>query len=232
MLSAAFLTPDTGFCEVLGGDLRIALKGTTDYFFRGISQTDGESAIQAGVDFEHNTGIFGGLWASTVEFEFERALQVANPRDIELNTYLGFKWRMNPSWSTVYSVTRYSYPDSSIDADFTEFTVAASFQDHIFAAVSYSPEGYANDESTVNYEAGVEYPVFKEFVIGGNFGAFDFSGSRYSTFTYWDIGISRWFRFLMIDVRYHDTDGDAKDNFFNNAADSQWVLSISTGLAF
>ena len=56
MLSAAFLTPDTGFCEVLGGDLRIALKGTTDYFFRGISQTDGESAIQAGVDFEHNTG--------------------------------------------------------------------------------------------------------------------------------------------------------------------------------
>lgn len=230
VLSVACLTPNSGICDVLDGDLRVSLKGTTNYIFRGISQTDGGPAIQAGVDFEHSTGVFGGLWGSNVEFQ--RDQQVDNPRNIELNYYFGFNWLLNPSWSAVYSVTYYSYPSSSVDADFIEFTATASFEDHIFATVSYSPDGYFSDSTTINYEVGGQYPLFERFMIGAHLGVFDFKDSRFRTYKYWDIGISGGFRFVMIDLRYHDTNSAARESFHDYVADSEWVFSISTGLHF
>jgi len=41
----------------------------SDYSFRGVSQTDREMAGQWGLDFNHDTGIFVGLWGSSTNFD-------------------------------------------------------------------------------------------------------------------------------------------------------------------
>ena len=41
---------------------------TTDYRFRGQSQSQGEFALSGGVDYAHESGFFAGVWASNVDF--------------------------------------------------------------------------------------------------------------------------------------------------------------------
>ena len=40
----------------------------TDYVFRGISNTDGEPTLQASFDYEHENGLYAGVWASNMKF--------------------------------------------------------------------------------------------------------------------------------------------------------------------
>ncbi len=41
---------------------------TSDYRFRGISQTSFKPAVQAGADFAHKSGIYVGVWGSNVNW--------------------------------------------------------------------------------------------------------------------------------------------------------------------
>jgi len=45
----------------------------TDYVFRGFNQsTDtGSPAIQGGFDYEHDSGLFAGIWGSTMDYGYE-----------------------------------------------------------------------------------------------------------------------------------------------------------------
>ena len=55
---------------------------TTDYAFRGVSQTNEDAAVQGGFDYAHSpTGLYAGIWGSNVSFP---------PGSIELDYYGGW----------------------------------------------------------------------------------------------------------------------------------------------
>ena len=80
--------------------------GTSDYVFRGISQSSNDPVLQGGADFGY--GIFyGGVWASGVDFDN------APPANAEVDWYGGIRptWKsplgdMNLDFGAIY----YSYP--------------------------------------------------------------------------------------------------------------------------
>ena len=74
LLLAFTMTPL--FAEVSG-----SLQLTTDYFYRGVSQTQGSSAIQGGADF-NSGGFYAGVWGSTVDF--------GSDTDLEYDFYTGY----------------------------------------------------------------------------------------------------------------------------------------------
>lgn len=41
---------------------------TSDYRFRGVSQSAKDPALQGGVDYTHPTGLYLGAWGSTIDF--------------------------------------------------------------------------------------------------------------------------------------------------------------------
>ena len=55
---------------------------TTDYVWRGISQSDNAPAIQGGFDADLGQGLYAGVWGSNVEFN--------NDNSIELDLYAGW----------------------------------------------------------------------------------------------------------------------------------------------
>lgn len=57
---------------------------TTDYIFRGISQSDEHPAIQVGFDYTHDAGVFAGVWGSTVDFDD------GGQASMELDYYVGY----------------------------------------------------------------------------------------------------------------------------------------------
>ncbi len=57
---------------------------TTDYVWRGISQTNNDPAIQGQFDLSHESGFYIGAWASNVEFAD------GSKTSLELDAYAGF----------------------------------------------------------------------------------------------------------------------------------------------
>ena len=60
---------------------------TTDYRFRGISQSRLDPAIQGGADFTHKSGLYLGFWASSIKWITD---QPGGNADAELDFYGGY----------------------------------------------------------------------------------------------------------------------------------------------
>ncbi len=118
---------------------------TSDYVFRGVSQTQENPAISAGVDLT-NGAFYAGAWASNVDF--------GDDSDAEVDLYGG--WRPEVAgWALDLGGVAYLYtgqPDGA-DYDYVELKAAASRAvgpATVGAAVYYSPDffGASEDEAT------------------------------------------------------------------------------------
>jgi len=61
----------------------------SDYRYRGISQSAKRPALQGGVDLSHSSGLYAGLWASTIKWIKDSGTDVDGP--VEIDLYGGYK---------------------------------------------------------------------------------------------------------------------------------------------
>lgn len=104
---------------------------TSDYVFRGISQTSGKPALQGGLDYAHASGLYAGLWASNINWI--TAFGATGTANIELDTYFGFRNTLENEFNYDVGFLRYNYPGSYTPA---AGTVKAD-TDELYAAVGY-----------------------------------------------------------------------------------------------
>jgi uncharacterized protein (TIGR02001 family) len=82
---------------------------TSDYVFRGVSQSDNDPAIQGGFDMAYGI-LYAGVWASLVDFAD------APPANAEVDWYGGIKPTWNSPLGTInmdFGVIYYSYPGAN-----------------------------------------------------------------------------------------------------------------------
>lgn len=186
---------------------------TTDYVFRGFSQSDESFAVFAGGDFAYKW-FYAGIWASSVD-------EFASDGDIEIDFYAGIK----KSWNGIdldVGVLYYAYPNNTADVelDYIEIKAAAGakiWRDiAITGLVYYSPDYYAETGETWTFEgqAAVPLPFFGLTLSGtlgtviGNDDEFE-DVNGFDQYVYWNVGLAKTFReHFTIDVRYWDTDVD------------------------
>ena len=78
---------------------------TSDYVFRGVSQSDNDPAVQAG--FDATWGIlYAGLWGTSVDDDF------VGGSDAEIDFYAGIKPTLGPA-TFDFGVLYYWYPGST-----------------------------------------------------------------------------------------------------------------------
>lgn len=139
--SLALSTVNAGEYEISGN---VAL--TTNYVFRGLSQTDDGPAIQGGFDVGKG-GFYAGTWASSVDF--------GDDTTMEIDFYGGYAGSITENTSFDVGVIYYAYPDSPGipgDQDFYEVYGGVS---HAFgavelgASVAYSPDFYGETDESV-----------------------------------------------------------------------------------
>ena len=102
---------------------------TTDYVWRGVTQSDDDPALQLAADLSFAGGFYLGLWGSTVDISNGPTRQ----RDTQVNYYLGYALPSSQDWSIGGHVVAYTYPgaDGSIDYDYVEFAITANYDDRI-----------------------------------------------------------------------------------------------------
>jgi uncharacterized protein (TIGR02001 family) len=204
---------------------------TTDYVFRGISQSDEGPAAFVGADLAYRW-FYAGVWASSVD-------DVTSDGGVEIDVYAGIK----KSWNGVdldVGVLYYAYPnnDADVTLDYVEIKGALSgkiWRDiTLTGTVFYSPDYYAETGETWTLEGKAVAPLpvggltlsgVLGTVIGNDDEFEDFNG--FDQYTYWNVGLSKTFReHFTVDVRYWGTDIDTGFTT-DDLADDRIVGTIS-----
>jgi len=91
---------------------------TSNYLFRGVSQTNNDPAIQGSFDLSYDTGtlvdLYAGVWASSIEFRPQSAPGINDPGSVEIDYYGGLTGTVPDtrlSWDIGF--VYFSYPDQS-----------------------------------------------------------------------------------------------------------------------
>ena len=114
---------------------------TSDYRYRGISQTAGDWALQGSFDIAFENGFYAGAWASNVDFE--------DDADIEIDYYAGYTWELSEDSGLDLMLNYYSYPGYSEDGDYLEIIPSLYFGDFTLL-YAYAPD-YFNTGDDAHY---------------------------------------------------------------------------------
>lgn len=216
-----------------------SLAFTTDYVFRGLSQTDGKPAAQASLTYTHPTGFYVGTWASNVNF---------TPGDtVEIDGYVGFA----DSFVGIgydLSFLYYAYPGARGDPkpDYLELHLGLSYTlpvewpvvPTLAVGYYYSPD-YLFEDGTGNYvnatldlalpmAFGIAFEGGYQYVQGGELtgnGLGENGGDGYDYFHYRASVYKEIFGFNL-DLSFHNIAGIDK-NFFGDVGDERVVFTIT-----
>ena len=205
---------------------------TSDYVFRGISQSGEDAAIQGGVELTCGK-FYVGFWGSGIDF--------ADGSEIDL--YAGFKTtigRVTLDLGVIY----YGYPGTG-GTDISYFEVKAGASAPVWkggtvgATVFYSPAytdlfGFGDTgpvttiEGAISQElpkVGMFTPTVSALVGHSNFHD-DFFGFDLS-YAYWNVGVTLGFlEKWSLDLRYHDTDGEGAAALLTPLSDDRFVATL------
>ncbi len=206
--------------------------GTSDYIFRGVSQTDEGPAAQLGLDATYGI-LYAGIWGSNVDSDF------VGGSSAEIDFYGGIR----PVWGPAtfdFGVLYYVYPGStsSLPGDKNVFELKAGVSGDILpkltatANLYWSPEGQYDSGEYFVYEGLLSYALPKVMIfeprISGALGHVDNQDFDYD-YTYWNAGLALGVEKFTFDFRYWDTDGDGHD-LFGGIADERFVFTASITL--
>ena len=203
---------------------------TTDYKFRGISQSDESAALQGGFDVNHESGFYVGAWASSVDFDSNDGYDGS----LELDYYAGYGSDIGDTdFSYDVGVMAYTYPgDNGEDGDYNEIYGSVAWKDLTVGAV-YSDDYYAEtDEFTyvyVEYSYGLPWELSLDLHVGYNMIEEDggFLSSDEDAYTDYSVSISRDFMGLNFAVAYVGTDLDDDDLFGTDWGDGAVIGTLS-----
>lgn len=212
---------------------------TSDYVFRGVSQSQEEAALQAGLDVGHESGFYGGIWGSSVDFTADGTLPAdEDGANSEIDVYFGYGFDFSEDWAGDVQVVRYIYPgtDNGVNYDYNEFIGAVTWNEMITGTIGYSVDVFNTEETGiwVGLSATHELPWWG-LSINGEIGNYDISegnddGSDFSYMNY-GLGLSKTFGAFTTTLGWSDTDDDGSD-FYGDIADSRFFFTVemSTGL--
>ncbi|MGV9009229.1 TorF family putative porin [Brevundimonas sp.] len=202
-----------------GPDIAWNVALTSDYIFRGVSQTEDEAAISGGVDLTSGS-FYAGAWASNVSFVGD------DDTSAEIDVYGGIRPEFGGfNWD--FGVVGYFYTSqpASADYDYVEAKAAVSRAigpATIGVAVFYSPDFFGASEDEATYvEANAAFSPADKWTVSGAVGH-QFLSSDFD-YTTWNLGAAYQLTDkLALDVRYHDTD----EHDFGDIYSSRAVVSL------
>ena len=207
-------------------NLRASVSIASDFVQHGLLQTESGPTIRVTADYEHARGFFAG--GALTNVEYQRESDFDNPRDTQATLYVGKSWNRS-SWRTNVTLARYLYPDFERDYDYTLLSAGISYRDRYFLTASYSSDYFDIWKRTTNFGAGIALPWIENIEFSASAGRLNYKGRIASSFSHWNVGLTRPFGRFAIDLRFHDTSFEPS-TVAGNRTRNQWVFSISRAL--
>jgi uncharacterized protein (TIGR02001 family) len=189
---------------------------TTDYDFRGITQTALDPAFQASLDWSSESGLYAGLWGSNVDFG--DGAEGASGPNVEVDLILGYSGSFTENFGYDVGGTYYKYLGESTDydsVDYYEFKAGFNYTEHYSTTFWYSPDYGNSDKSAWYLEANADYPLpwwelGTTYHVGYSTG--DYWSSSDDEYYDWAVGLTRSFGHFDFALKYVDgSDLDSAD---------------------
>jgi uncharacterized protein (TIGR02001 family) len=201
------------------GEFSANVAFTTDYVYRGVTQTDGAPTVSGGLDWASDDFYVGG-WMSGVDF--------GDGSSTEVDIYAGFTPTVG-MFDLDLGAIYYIYPDAPDDPEqnFVEVYAGASTTVSgidLGASYAYSPEFYGETGSAgyTNFTAGTA--LGENFGIDASVGFSDFYDSGNDSYTDYSVGVTTSVQ------EYFDLDFRAIATSGLDGNDEKFVVTLSRSL--
>ena len=209
-----------------GGHLAV----TTDYVFRGISQTRGAAALQSDLHYAQADGWFLGAWVSTVD------LNRGPGATVELNAYAGRSWPIAPPWNARIVAIHYAYPNDTafLRYDYDELAASLTFRDRLTASVTWSPNTsrysryrVARDRTATAYDLVGRWPIAGPWSVAGGIGYYDLDNLFGTGYRYWSASLVWALPRLQFEFGSYSASTRAAELFGSETTGQRWSLTAT-----
>ena len=226
---------------------------STDYRFRGITQTTEDPALSGGFDYAYSgsgpIGIFLGVWASNIDFA-ENLTFAAEPvndtADLEIDFYGGLTGTLPIGNGLGWKIggLYYAYPGSDTDGmagtsradyDYAEAYGVLSYDFGIFniaGGLNYSPDYFFESDEGMYYYGDLGIPLPYDFTLAGHVGYQEIDDNvQFGTpdYTDWMVSLAKSWNIFTFKIAYIDTDIDDAECFGGtDFCDGTGVFTVSS----
>jgi uncharacterized protein (TIGR02001 family) len=217
-----------------GGDVAL----TSDYIYRGFSETDDKGAVQLDLHGSLLSGTFAGVWISTLDHRFRPYA------DYDVEEYIGQRFNLGSEWNTSVTATNYSYLGGHQDysSDYQELSASVSYLDRWTVSLSAMPNAvryswsYGSTGRHPAYDADTsgQWLIANGFFVTGGIGYYFFtgSGSEYVSqpgvgYAYGNVGLAYEWRSWRAEIGYFLTEKRAQQLFPYPIANDRFAGTLS-----
>ena len=226
-LSAALVctTPICAAADLWGGSLAL----TSDYIVRGISRSNDRAALQLDVHYLNDHGFVAGLFASNTQID------PGEPRNVELDGFVGFAWTASSNWRGRALLSHYAYPWNRHGSgyDYDELDLDATYQEWLNVGLVFSPNAprYSFYRGLIGVmseaaEISVQRPLWRKLSATLGVGYSRLGAPDPAGYTYWSAGAAWDLAPVSLALSYVDTTAGAKALFYNAAAGGLWTGTV------
>lgn len=181
---------------------------TNDFRFRGISQTQGDTALQGGMDYADTNGLYVGNWNSTVSSQ-----AYTNSNGLMSNVYGGYKQRLgvftvDAGLSSYFFSGAKPYNTDELYIGAAVGTLSARIS-HVYSGEYF---GTADARGTKYYELNFKQPVGKGLALVAHAGRTDVANQTNGDHNDFNAGVVATVAGLDFAAKYH-VNGGMNDAF-------------------
>ena len=206
---------------------------TTDYIFRGVTQSQHKPAVSGGLDYTHSSGLYAGTWLSNQSWV--DAVPNGASSSLEMDLYGGYKGAVATDVGYDVGVIHYHYPHDSLAGittpNTTEVYLGGSWK---FVSLKYNyvvsdyfigwgGVGGTGVSANKKTQGSGYLDLSVNYDLGGGWGAIAHAGHQsiknygVASYTDWKLGASKDLGFGTVTLAYTDTNAKLADAAAANA---------------
>lgn len=189
------------FLDYLSGNMTL----TSNYVFRGISQTRNLPAVQGSLTYQLPVGVYANVWGSNVKF-------LDTDATVELDSIAGWRGDFWEDYSLDVNFARYNYPGAT-ELSYNELNSVFNYK-ILQLGYSYSGDAFATHGVGRYYLIGLNYDIPPEYIYcienvsvhatTGHFTLPRAAGNSYNDYSAW---ISKGFKNYLLTLQWTGTNG-------------------------
>jgi uncharacterized protein (TIGR02001 family) len=183
---------------------------TSDYRYRGISQTRLKPALQGGADWVNNpTGFYAGVWGSTIKWVKDGG----GDGSIEMDLYAGNRGELGDGFTYDVGVLAYVYPSNDLkpSANTRELYAQVGFGP---ASLKYSYAfsnlfGFADSKGSAYYDFQVNQEIVDGYILNLHVGRQNVEHNKAASYSDWKVGATKDLGVATVALAYIKTTSNA-----------------------
>ncbi len=193
---------------------------TSDYVWRGSSQTADDPAVQAGAKLALPSGLYASVWGSNVSFTPDIGARS------EFDLVAGWSGAVAQDWSLDANLTRYLYPGTGRALDWTELGATLSWKQRAWLQLAHSSDALAGGHRGTYAQLGGRLPLNERFRLEAAVGHYWLADAQGPDYLHGQLSaIATLAPTWELRATVHDTDNAARRLFPGNAG-GRWELAL------